>query len=336
MGGLRLSEEFLTLPENERRPIYLKASDFHDGLAPEAIEKDVWVCLVLSALFGNYGWPSTVFKGGTSLSKAYAAIERFSEDIDLTVGFTDANSEDGPLPETINKAKRFRTLVNGLLEDHLTSVVVPHLESSLGKFNASVTKQGADVFVAFPSCFQAGDYLGSEVKLEFGARNRITPSEQRHLTTYVAEVLPPEIALPEATVDVLSPKRTFWEKATLAHDICNKKEWATGKEERMSRHWYDLDALAKTTIGDDALADRTLLADVVKVKGTFFKTPTSDYEACLTGGLRLVPNQERCERLDQDFSNMVNAGMFPGSTPNFRDILTRLQELEDTVNSGSS
>jgi hypothetical protein len=130
-------------------------------------------------------------------------------------------------------------------------------------------------------------------------------------------------------VDVLVGARTFWERATLIHAECHR----TGHKpdaNRMSRHWYDLHQLADHDIGRDAVAKRELLSDVVKHKKVFFPVGYANYDACLNGGLRLVPDDEAALRAD--YAQMVTAGMFGGDVPSFDDVVKRLRALESQIN----
>ena len=144
-------------------------------------------------------------------------------------------------------------------------------------------------------------------------------------------MLPAEVILPTVFVDVLSAKRTFWEQATLAHDMCNREEW-TGGAGRNSRHWSDLAQLADHPIGVEALNDRELLADVVRVKLVFYKRSTSRYEECLSRGLRLIPDAEGLAALEEDYRAMIEAAMFSEPPSTFEALIARIHKLEREIN----
>jgi len=333
-----LPEQFLLLDDRERRDAYEAAAQ-HLGLPGEVIEKDVWICWVLGVLFGEPNRYPMVFKGGTSLSKVFGAISRFSEDIDLTIGVSPASFEGGEIPSSRNQRDKLRRKVEDDLEQHLDRSVEPMLTAALNQVADgephSIERDGADVvWVEYPSCY-AGEvnYLRERIKLEYGARNRIEPNERHTIAPYLADLINADVTLPTAQVDVLSPKRTFWEKATLAHDMCNRGEWDVNAG-RVSRHWYDLAALADHAIGVDALDDRQLLADVVKVKDAFYRRKTSDYGACLAGGMRLLPDDEGIHALTVDYEQMIEAGMFSTTPPQFGAVVERLELLENEINHG--
>lgn len=335
-----MPEQFLLLESHERRDAYETAAQ-HLGLPGAVIEKDVWVCWVLGVLFGEPEpdrYPMA-FKGGTSLSKVFDAIFRFSEDIDLTIGVSSASFANGEIPASRNQRDRLRKEVEEKLERHLSQSVVPILTASLspmaGNEAHSVEREDAEVvWVNYPSCYAGEvDYIRESIKLEYGARNRIEPNERHTISPYIADLIPADVTLPTAEVDVLSPKRTFWEKATLAHDMCNRAEWVSNADRR-SRHWYDLFMLANHQIGVAALDDRELLADVVRVKDAFYSRQTSDYSACLSGGMRLLPDEEGIQALTLDYERMIDAGMFSTTPPAIDTIVERLGQLEAEINAG--
>lgn len=169
-----------------------------------------------------------------------------------------------------------------------------------------------------------------KIKLEFGGRNIIAPGEDRTLKPYIADELP-DLRVPEAIVRVFSPARTFWEKATLIHVACNRAD-PKGDADRQSRHWYDLAILADHEIGRAALADRELLDDVVRIKSVFFRRSDANYDARVSGALRLIPPQPFLDALQADHDKMIADGMFGGQPPTFDSIIVRLQSLQKQAN----
>ena len=239
-----MSEEFLHLPAAERQEVYGKAAQ-ETGMPTGILEKDVWICWILDVLFNDPGRAPLVFKGGTSLSKLFNAIDRFSEDIDLTVRFP-AND---PNAVTWSRSKRdqLRDQLNAELRVYLESTIVPLLTDALAPFAEYpaelVSMPDAEtVIVDYPSCYDgSGGYVAERVKLEFGCRNQLEPNQSHEVRPYITCVLADvDVVVPSATVDALAPQRTFWEKATLAHDECNRDNWERHGAARISRHWYDL------------------------------------------------------------------------------------------------
>ena len=334
-----MADHFLRLPLSEQAEVL-------NGLAPElgrkasVLEKDVWVCWVLQQLFQMPERLPMAFKGGTSLSKVFNAINRFSEDIDVTLDYRCFNTGVDPFDPKISnsKVKKLSKTLKGLVSDHANGLIVPYLkqqlcaevESSQARVEANET--AAEVRIYYPSTIDpTSGYLRDSVLIEFGGRNITEPNTEHHVRPYIAEYLT-NLVLPMADVTVLSPARTFWEKATLIHVECHRPELKADAN-RQSRHWCDLAVLADHDIGRDALANRNLLADVVKHKNVFFRDQHANYDACLSGKLRLVPDDALLRVVDADLRAMIDGGMFYGERPSFEKIIERLRALEGEINS---
>lgn len=325
--------EFLKLPKDERQAI-LSESGARTGRLPNVLEKDVWICWVLNRLFAMPGALRMAFKGGTSLSKVYGAIARFSEDIDVTIDYRALKNID-PFSLSNTKKAQFREELQQLVARHIKSVVYPYFTAQLtgdfGEGVASVEIQGEEadqLIVRYPSALDSdGGYLTDTVRIEFGGRNVTDPQSRRVITADLAEIFP-EIEFPKAEAPVLHMERTLWEKATLIHVECSREPRENA--DRLCRHWYDLDRLYVLEAGQQALNDHALLEDVVKHKSVFF--PTKFYDSCLNGKLQLVPERELRKKLEADFGQMVGAGMFYATPPKFDEILDRLSEMQSITN----
>jgi hypothetical protein len=326
-------EAFLQLSPEEQAEI-LQTCAGKLGRRAEHLEKDVWICWVLQGLFTMPGRLPMAFKGGTSLSKVYGAIRRFSEDVDVTVDYKSLDQSIDPFDaETSRTAKeKFTELLRTKLADHTKNVIRPHFENLVTQLAEkppkliTISEDGEKLFIPYPSRFGPDE----SVFLEFGGRSVIAPGEEHTLKPYVAAEIP-DLQFPEATVHVLSASRTFWEKATLIHVACNRSDPKLGAD-RQSRHWHDLAVLADDKIGQASLADRALLEDVVRHKGVFFRASYARYDACLSGGLRLIPGTPLLQSLAADYEKMIADGMFEGEPPNFESIVKRLQALEKQIN----
>jgi hypothetical protein len=321
---------FLDLPTADQRDV-LEAVAAITGLPPRIIEKDVWVCWSLAAVFSAGAAVPMAFKGGTSLSKVFGVIDRFSEDLDLTIGFLQA---DEPIPKSRNQRDKMSFLLRERVAAHIYGVVMPHLRTEVGRVASgrTVSFDGADVVtVSYASCLkQAGGYVEPQVRLEFGGRNRITPNEWHTVSTYI-EAAGIDVMAPRASVMVLSPSRTFWEKVTLVHAACSRPEWRSDGA-RISRHWSDLASLAQHPVGERALADRAVFEDVVRIKSAFWSTVTANYGRCLTGECRLVPRGELLKGLQRDYREMISAGMFASTPLTFEELLDCIRGLESRIN----
>ncbi|MGV6483081.1 nucleotidyl transferase AbiEii/AbiGii toxin family protein [Stenotrophomonas indicatrix] len=314
------------------------------GHGPNAavLEKDIWLCLVLQELFSMPDSLPMVFKGGTSLSKVYAAISRFSEDVDVTLDWRKLVAPPADLDTLSNNAIRnLSDRIQEELQKHLENKLRPALEQQL-KRHANVSVDFAQdsqgniikdaLVVRYPSAADYGDgYIRPSVLIEFGGRNDIEPEEEKVITPEVATLFP-DVQFPQARVTVLSPIRTFWEKATLAHDEAHRPVEKKRSSERQSRHWYDLFRLADHSIGRDALKSRTILEQVVVTKARFFKYGFSRYDSCLNGGFRIIPDQNALSELQADYVTMTKSSMFYGSPVDWATVENRLRVLEKEIN----
>lgn len=333
-----MPESFLHLNAQEQSQIY-RALAPQLARTPVVLEKDVWVCWVLQTLFTMPDRLPMAFKGGTSLSKVFGAIARFSEDVDITLDYRGLDGSFDPFAEGVsrNRLKKFSEDLKSFVRDHAHGVVAPHFQRMLADefdadaFQLEVSDDGEQMRMHYPSVLEApGDYVGNSVLIEFGGRNITEPNEEHEVQPDIAEHVA-ELDFPRSTVSVLSPARTFWEKATLMHVECQRDEFRTDAE-RLSRHWYDLAMLADLAHGQAAVADRALLADVVKHKKAFYNASYANYDACLAGQLRLIPEDAALAALRDDFQRMIGAGMFIGEPPAFDAIVDRLRALETAIN----
>ena len=339
-------ERFLDLAPQERADI-LNTQANRLGRVSFVLEKDIWVCWVLDRLFAMPGRLKMAFKGGTSLSKVYHVIDRFSEDVDITLDYRDLQAHfEGkgfdeafdPLSSGVSRSQidKFMDALKDGLRTHVHGIVAPYFRAELNRDfgleheSVEVDSAGETVLIHYPSVHTAGhDYLKKSVLIEFGGRNLTQPQEAQTVRTYTAEGLS-TLAFPEARVIVLSPSRTFWEKATLIHAECGREsiERSVG---RLSRHWYDLALLANHPIGAKALGeDRGLLESVVAHKRVFYKAKHANYDACLSGHLRLIPKGVLLKGLQADYEGMQE--MIFGKALAFEEVIGRLRTLEAQIN----
>lgn len=234
---------FLSLAATDRKDAYAVAEQDLQR-SPLALEKDLWVVWALDALFSCPDLPAMAFKGGTSLSKVFEAITRFSEDIDITMDCRELAPEIDPFADGTSGKQRARddeTLKAQVLA-HSKNLVVPHLTARADQMNlpglkVEIEADGEVVWVRYPTDFPDDSrYLREGVKIEFGGRNMTEPHERVTVLPYLADVFGDRFAFPSATVEVLAPERTFWEKFTLAHAESNRPVFRATSE-RLSRHW---------------------------------------------------------------------------------------------------
>lgn len=309
------------------------------------IEKDFWVCWTLHRLFDVMRFhPQLIFKGGTSLSKAFNLIERFSEDVDLSLsrkdlGFADDRDPEQPGISRREAKRRLNELVDGcqkVIRDRLLPEMRVDFGSALGKTGWKVdldVKDPQTIIFTYPESaleHGLGAYINPVIRLEMGARSDDWPAEDCEIKPYAADVFPQMFTTAASCrVHVLDAKRTFWEKATILHAEYHRPVEKSDKG-RISRHYYDLYRLSQQKIGHEALAHRELLDRVIKHKSFFFASAWAHYETAVPGSFHLVPSSARAEELRNDYSQMQV--MIFGEAPGWDDIIRGLTELEVKIN----
>ena len=324
-----MPDKYTDLPREGRTEALTRAADMSGRLGC-FLEKDIWGVWSLVALCGKGEiGGDLVFKGGTSLSKAYGAITRYSEDIDLTHDIRSIAPDlvgDSPdaLPPSSAQERKWTKEIRSRLADWVADVVTPYLRQKLSEVEpeGTVVCEDTNIFVRYFPLMPSVSYLKEEVKLEFGARATGKPCEPKQVGCDAA-VHVPEVEFPSATPRVMAIERTFWEKATAMHVYCRK-----GKtQDRLSRHWFDLMQLDKGGFADKAIADHRLGDAVAKHKGWFFREKDHqgewiDYSAAVAGGLQLVPDGEFLDTLASDYQRMTESGMLIiDAPPSFDEVM---------------
>lgn len=330
---------FVLSPQDRQDALQVAAS--RSGRAAHLLEKDIWVVWTLSALFDAPFAGDLVFKGGTSLSKGYQAIERFSEDVDLTYNIRtiapDLASGGGEaLPPNRSQEQRWTRIIRERLEvwvsDAVSPMVIQRLQDE--RMAARVTAQADTVQIEYEPQAEGSGYVRPVVLLEFGARSTGEPFERRPVTCDAAAHLP-EVIFPETAPTVMRPERTFWEKATAIHVFCRGCLFRGA--ERFSRHWYDVASLDRAGFVASAIADRDLAQRVARHKSIFFREKDAqgliiDYEAAVRGGLQLVPDGAAEELLAADYAGMVTDGLVFESAPDFTTLVAQCRAIQTRAN----
>ncbi|HMD99045.1 MAG TPA: nucleotidyl transferase AbiEii/AbiGii toxin family protein [Terriglobia bacterium] len=331
------------MPADKRADIFAETAD-RKGLPEAIIEKDFWVCWVLKQLFSIDALSARlVFKGGTSLSKVFHAINRFSEDIDLAVdyaalGFTGARD---PRREDISKTRRARILAEMMTEcqRYIGSEFLEALKTrcrdvlgAAGAWSLGVSEQDPNVVrFQYPAAAAKGlAYVVPQVVLELGTHAEFVPRDHFTIRAFAGEEFPDLVADRDIEVVALLAKRTFWEKATILHAEYHRP-LERPLPDRYSRHYYDVAMLAQGTIRSEALADMALLAQVVRHKETFYPSGWAHYDRARPGSLRLLPPENRAAALERDYRDMTV--MIFGQPPPFDEIMEPLATLEEEINS---
>lgn len=305
------------------------------GTASQNIEKDFWVCWTLDALFNGLkeGGPRLLFKGGTSLSKGFGLINRFSEDIDVTV-FRDDIGEPATIEEldALSGKKRKARLdaikdackayINGPLRAELTMILrdrlrATGLDAGAARVEADDTDPDGQTLLIYPAATPRSDYVRAAIKLESGAKSALDPNSEVPVKPYVDDDLPaPDLTVP--AVRTVDPDRTFWDKVVILHGLrrsFDKRGELHGGVQRVSRHYYDLHQLAAAPVGAAAIAEKTLGADCVAHARMFFNRPDFDLASAAPGSFALAPHDAMIAQLRVDYRAMQ--GMIFGDPPDF-------------------
>ena len=340
--------ELMSASERDRLDLFLGAAN-RIGTAVQNVEKDFWVCWVLRVLYGKLpsGSPRLLFKGGTSLSKAYGLIRRFSEDIDITVFREDlkepASVED---LEAMSGKKRkakldrirdaCRSWVTGPLHEHLAREV-KELTAGRGGIEIDTDDPDGQTLLAwYPSVAADGSgYVRPAVRIECGAKSALDPHRETTIRPYVADDVK-NLDLATGGVLTIEAARTFWDKVVVAHGL---RRWFERRGElrqagqRVSRHYYDLFCLYHSKDGEKALADRELGSDCVRHARMFFDRPDFDLASAKEGTWAIAPTEAMRKPLESDYANTV--AMIFGAAPTFEEVMAAVGKIGDVANGGA-
>jgi hypothetical protein len=332
-----MAEDYLTLSRDDRLEA-LGVAATQSGRPVHLLEKDIWVVWAIDGLFSAEFGKHLVFKGGTSLSKAYGIIARFSEDIDVTYDVRELIPKlagDGTsIPKTNSQAQKWRAAIDEKLpswvRDKALAAINKHVEAT--GVDVKVTAEGTNIYIDYDPLAKGKGYVPPRVKIEFGARSTGEPCEERPITCDAAEYLP-DLEFPAAKPQVMLPKRTFWEKATAVHVFCKQDT----QGDRLSRHWHDLVRLDDAGYAQEAFEDRALANEVAEFKRKFFREKDSkgdpiDCVAAVSGALQLVPDAEALKALEADYKKMADDGILLEDAEPFADLIKRCADLERRAN----
>jgi predicted nucleotidyltransferase component of viral defense system len=322
----------------ERRLVFIQAEE-RLGLQAASIEKDFWVCWTLREVAGlpELGEHLT-FKGGTSLSKAWKLIDRFSEDIDLvvdrdTLGFGgDASPERAASNNQRRKRiddliKACRTWVQERLQPALAERIAGSVPGPHSLKPDPDDEDGQCLLFEYPGAFREAEagYVRPVVKIELGARSDDWPSESHSFTPYLAEALPEIVLDAKVSFRTLAAERTFLEKAMLLHEETFRPD-DKPRTIRLARHYYDLWCLISRGLAEKAAADEELFKRVAEHRQAFFRWSWVDYETLRRGTLRLLPLEGQVGAWRSDYEAMAGS-MFFGEVPTFEDVLKTVGEF---------
>lgn len=331
-------DAFLKLsPEDQR--LYCEQAQSRLNLPPASIQKDFWVCWTLRELFSLPGWGEHLaFKGGTSLSKAWKLIERFSEDIDVVIdrGFLGFGGEtlSGKRQKKLIKtcSECIHAELRPALEQRFKAVLPSAAKWSLAPADVAEDKDQQTLLFQYPGVVSGtAIYLRPVVKIEMGARSDTEPSESPTLRPYLCEAFPEQLGEGAFSLKTAAARRTFWDKAMLLHEETFRPADKPRKRP-LARHYYDLWCLIQKGVAEQAVADSGLFDRVAAHRQEFFDYSWMDYTTLRPGSLRLLPLPDQFTSWRGDYREMKKE-MFFGDVPDFDEILRVVGDFERRFNS---
>lgn len=325
---------FLSIPNPDKKVIYQQLSD-ESKIPPFAVEKDWWVVQVLAAIFETSAGKHLVFKGGTSLSKAWNLISRFSEDVDLAIdpkflGF------EGDLK------KKDITALRKAANQYISNTFYPELKEKMAEKGFSdvnwdiINTQESDqdpkiILLYYPNVIESVGYIQPKVQIEIGCRSLREPLKITEFNTLIDEYYPQSsFTMPAIHVPTVLPERTFLEKIFLLHEEFSKPTQAI-RVERLTRHLYDIYQLSKTDIKQNALNDSELYETIVKHRHNFTRISKVDYNLHQPQSINPIPPNEVIKAWEADYNTMLSE-MIYGDAPTFEALIQELTLLRTEIN----
>jgi len=324
-------DKVAALSTEERKELFFETAVKMET-TPAIIEKDFWVVWTLDKIFADEKLNKILmFKGGTSLSKVFNLIGRFSEDIDLILDWRKVTKED-PEEERSSKSKqvKFNAQVNEDAKEYISDVILPVVSKLLSPLcTCQIDEEDAfNINITYPASFD-DPYLKPQILLEIGPLASWLPSDSFEISAYAAQKFPTVFDRSMCKVNAIVAKRTFWEKATILHQETNRAE-AKPLPPRYSRHYYDLAIMAQSEVKDEALSDLELLKQVVNFKQKFYPVAWAKFEDAKPGTLKLLPEDFRMDALAKDYKAMGH--MIFDKQLSFEEIVETLAALEEEIN----
>lgn len=301
------------------------------GITPAAVEKDFWVCWVLMKIYTHSRLSELLrFKGGTSLSKCFGVIERFSEDIDLILDWTELSQPDLTQELSNTKQSKLKDEINSQAQDFIKQELLPLIQIEVeGYCLAEIDENDPHTInVSYQPVFP-NHYLRDQIRLEIGPLAEMVPFGHYSVKPYVAEEFPKLFKQPSVELDAIKPERTFWEKVTILHAEAHRPD-NKPQPSRYSRHYYDVYRMLGTEIEQAALANLDLLEDVVRFKKKFYYSAWANYDLAVLPTIRLVPGDKVMASLKADYAEMQE--MIFGDYPSLDEIISAITDFEQRLN----
>ncbi|MDA3886613.1 MAG: nucleotidyl transferase AbiEii/AbiGii toxin family protein [Candidatus Delongbacteria bacterium] len=324
-------KQWFNLSDNNKRDIFNQVS-ISNGLPAFAIEKDWWVTNVLRIIFSLPVSEHLIFKGGTSLSKGWNLIERFSEDIDLVLDRKLLGFKDELSKTQIGKLRKAScTFISNefvqIISEKIHKLEIPDILISVQELGSS-DKDPVIIEIAYSTVTEESSYLKPKVLIEVGSRSLFEPTEKINMQSFVDEFYHDKpFALQPISVPTVLPKRTFLEKAFLLHEEFQKPVDQI-RVNRLSRHLYDLDKLMDSDHGKEALQDFELYKSIVDHREKFNAIRGIDYSNHRPDKLNIIPPVGIIKKWEEDYKSMQES-MIYGESRTFSDLISRMKELNE-------
>ena len=328
---------FLKRPDNKRIEVFNTIAQ-KLRIHSISIEKDEWVTAVIRSLFSLPYAEHLLFKGGTSLSKCWHIIERFSEDVDIAInrellGFSDELSNN----QIRNKLRKVsylfikERLSIDLVEQMKIQGINPDLFSVNVEFSEDSTKDPVIVEIQYKSVIEGLTYINPVVKLEIGCRSMREPFEKVKIQSLVDETYPnTPFSDVSFEVNAVVPQRTFIEKLCLLQEEFAKPQELV-RTNRMSRHLYDIVKTADTDITNNILEDKILWTSIIEHRQKFVKMKDFDYELLKPQNISIIPPDFIISQWQQDYETMRETMIYGNSLP-YNKLIDRIKQLNETIN----
>ncbi len=327
--------EWFSLPVEERRIIINQVSE-QTGLLPVAIEKDLWVMIALRAIFNTEIGKHLVFKGGTSLSKAWGVIERFSEDIDLAIdrsffGFKEKLSRTQVKNLRKASCKYVNEIFQHLLADKLKEQGVQEFEINITAFEESDTDPLA-IELGYKSLVDEQKYLQPRILIEISSRSLKEPYENKPLKSLIGEMYSDkEFADKPIEIPTVLPTRTLLEKIFLLHEEFQKPKERKINSHRMTRHLYDISRLMDTEFLEKAIQDKELYQTIISHRTMLTRVSWVDYSTHQYKTVNFIPPKSEIKEWKKDYMAMKES-MFYGETESFENLIKKITKLNKRIN----
>ena len=319
---------WLNLPKDRQQELFKQLS-FKTGIQPQAIEKDAWVTLILRVIFNAEIAEHLVFKGGTSLSKAYGLIKRLSEDIDIAISreYLGFNGEltKGQIRKLRRKSHDFvLNKMSDIIRSEFERYRVDNRLYKIEVENTKISDQDPEIIkITYSSVFEELPYIPRKVLIEIGARSLLEPSEDKEINSIIDENYPESLFSEKPfVVKTILPEKTFLEKMILLHEEFTKPTEKI-RYHRMSRHLYDIGQIMSTEFGERALDNEPLFQEIINHRAKYTPIKTVDYSKLELNKLNIIPPEEFIEQYEKDYFEMQE-NMIYGEKTGFKELIEKI------------